>query len=188
MRRRASGSGAEDEEVQPLTPTKNSAKHVGKSKGPPMDITQEVQDELRESKSACRQSIDIGQGYASTNAGPVTDRKQVLQQIPASPHKRNADDMPEYQHKRRAQLRSPWACSPLTLICTALSFVILAVIVQSFLTRQLDPKGCAMSYMRAAFAKFEDFDSEHTRFATKYSLYLYREGGVDEDTRVCHLI
>lgn len=41
-----------------------------------------------------------------------------------------------------------------------------------------------MSYMRAAFAKFDDFDTEHTRFATKYSLYLYREGGIDEDTRV----
>lgn len=41
-----------------------------------------------------------------------------------------------------------------------------------------------MSYMRPYFAKYSDFDTEHTRFATKYSLYLYREGGVDEDTRV----
>lgn len=41
-----------------------------------------------------------------------------------------------------------------------------------------------MSYMRPAFAKFPDFDTEHTRFASKYSLYLYREGGIDEDTRV----
>lgn len=41
-----------------------------------------------------------------------------------------------------------------------------------------------MSYMRPYFAKYDDFDTEHTRFATKYSLYLYREGGVDEDIRV----
>ena len=41
-----------------------------------------------------------------------------------------------------------------------------------------------MSYMRPAFARFSDFDTEHTRFASKYSLYMYREGGVDEDTRV----
>lgn len=41
-----------------------------------------------------------------------------------------------------------------------------------------------MSYMRPAFTRFSDFDTEHTRFASKYSLYLYREGGVDEDTRV----
>ncbi len=41
-----------------------------------------------------------------------------------------------------------------------------------------------MSMMRPAFAKFSDFDTEHTRFASKYSLYLYREGGIDEDTMV----
>ena len=38
--------------------------------------------------------------------------------------------------------------------------------------------------MRPAFAKYSDFDTEHTRFASKYSLYLYREGGIDEDTMV----
>lgn len=38
--------------------------------------------------------------------------------------------------------------------------------------------------MRPAFAKLEDFDTEHTRFASKYSVYLYREVMVDEDTRV----
>lgn len=41
-----------------------------------------------------------------------------------------------------------------------------------------------MSYMMPSFARFSDFDTEYTRFASKYSLYLYREGGVDEDTRV----
>ena len=55
---------------------------------------------------------------------------------------------------------------------------------QSFMTRQLDTKGCEMSYMRPIFQEFDDFDTEHTRFASKYSLYLYREGGIDEDSRV----
>ena len=41
-----------------------------------------------------------------------------------------------------------------------------------------------MSYMMPTFTRFSDFDTEHTRFASKYSLYLYRERGVDEDTRV----
>ncbi|KAF2456102.1 PGAP1-like protein-domain-containing protein [Lineolata rhizophorae] len=41
-----------------------------------------------------------------------------------------------------------------------------------------------MSYMRPGFVKFSDFDTEHTRFATKYSLHLYREGGIDEDVKV----
>jgi glycosylphosphatidylinositol deacylase len=41
-----------------------------------------------------------------------------------------------------------------------------------------------MSYMRPSFAKLTDFDTEHTRFASKYSIYLYREGLIDEDTKV----
>ncbi|TKA30091.1 hypothetical protein B0A50_02810 [Salinomyces thailandicus] len=86
--------------------------------------------------------------------------------------------------KQRARLRGPWTCSLLTLATTACSIMLLATIIRSFFTLQMDPKGCAMSYMRPAFARLSDFDTEHTRFASKYSLYLYREGGVDEDTRV----
>lgn len=45
-----------------------------------------------------------------------------------------------------------------------------------------------MSYMRPSFAKLKDFDTEHTRFASKYSVYLYREEMVDEDTKVYGLM
>lgn len=42
-----------------------------------------------------------------------------------------------------------------------------------------------MSYMRPSYARLNDFDTEHTRFASKYSLYLYREQGImDHDTKV----
>ncbi|RDW92028.1 hypothetical protein BP5796_01422 [Coleophoma crateriformis] len=85
---------------------------------------------------------------------------------------------------RRSRLRSPWSCSWLTFITTALATLALVAIVHSFNSRQLDTKGCRMSYMRPSFAKLSDFDTEHTRFASKYSVYLYREGGVDEDTKV----
>lgn len=85
---------------------------------------------------------------------------------------------------RRRQLRNPWACSSSTLLTTLLGFAALLLMVHSFLTRQLDVKGCNMSYMRPSFTKYRDFDTEHTRFATKYSLYLYREGGIDDDIRV----
>lgn len=44
-----------------------------------------------------------------------------------------------------------------------------------------------MSFMAPMYAKLSGFDTEHTRFASKYSLYLYREGGVDEDTMVRQL-
>ncbi|KAF2127603.1 PGAP1-domain-containing protein [Dothidotthia symphoricarpi CBS 119687] len=84
----------------------------------------------------------------------------------------------------RRRLRNPWAYSPYTLLTTLLAFAALFLMVQSFLTRQLDVKGCEMSYMRPSFSKYNDFDTEHTRFASKYSLYLYREGGIDDDIRV----
>lgn len=94
------------------------------------------------------------------------------------------DSMSPASQWRRQRHGTPWSCSLLTLAVTAVAFTLMALIGHSFMNRQVDPKGCAMSYMRPAFAKFSEFDTEHTRFASKYSLYLYREGGVDEDTRV----
>jgi hypothetical protein len=94
------------------------------------------------------------------------------------------DSMVEGHNRRRRRMRNPWSCSLLTLATTAVAFVILFIMGQSFMFRQLDPKGCEMSYMRPSFYRFSDFDTEHTRFASKYSLYLYREGGIDEDIRV----
>lgn len=42
-----------------------------------------------------------------------------------------------------------------------------------------------MCYTREIiYFKFADFDTEHTRFATKYSLHLIREEGFDEDPKV----
>jgi len=96
-----------------------------------------------------------------------------------------ADKMAESrQNLRRSRLRSPWSCSVLTLVTTSLATICLFAIIHSFMSRQLDTKGCRMSYMRPSFAKLSDFDSEHTRFASKYSVYLYREGMVDEDPKV----
>ncbi|RDL35708.1 uncharacterized protein BP5553_06320 [Venustampulla echinocandica] len=95
------------------------------------------------------------------------------------------DKMPDVrQHGRRSRFRSPWAISLLTLLVAALGLFSLGSIIHSFTNRQLDTKGCRMSYMRPSFAKLSDFDTEHTRFASKYSVYLYREGMVDEDTKV----
>ncbi|KAF2222786.1 GPI inositol-deacylase [Elsinoe ampelina] len=92
--------------------------------------------------------------------------------------------VPNLGYKHRPRLRSPWSCSLLTIATSLVAFVVLATIGRSFISSHIDPKGCHMSYMAAAYAKFEDFDTEHTRFASKYSLYLYREGGIDDDSRV----
>lgn len=41
-----------------------------------------------------------------------------------------------------------------------------------------------MSYMRPSYVRFSEFDTEHTRFASKYSLYLYREQGANDPNRL----
>ncbi len=85
---------------------------------------------------------------------------------------------------RRPRPRSPWAITILTLAVSALGIGLLYAVLSSLVTRQIEPKGCRMSYMRPSYARLRDFDTEHTRFASKYSLYLYREQGIDDDTRV----
>lgn len=85
---------------------------------------------------------------------------------------------------RRPRSRNPWAANILVLLTTVVGIALLATILSSSVTRQLDPKGCRMSYMSPRYIHLSDFDTEHTRFASKYSLYLYREGGVNEDPMV----
>lgn len=85
---------------------------------------------------------------------------------------------------RRPQWRSPWAISFLALLASVVGIAFLLAVVHSSVTRQIDPKGCRMSYMRPSYAKLNEFDTEHTRLASKYSLYLYREQGIDHDTKV----
>jgi glycosylphosphatidylinositol deacylase len=53
------------------------------------------------------------------------------------------------------------------------------IMLDSFQHHQRDVSGCQTSYMRPEYIKQTGFDSEMTRFAGKYGLYLYREKGVD---------
>ncbi|KAL8779291.1 MAG: hypothetical protein Q9213_007004 [Squamulea squamosa] len=85
---------------------------------------------------------------------------------------------------RSLRMQSPWSCSLLTFIVTCSALVFMLYILHAFFTRQLDSKGCDMYYTRSMFYNFADFDTEHTRFASKYSLHLYREIGFDEDPKV----
>ncbi|KAF1913008.1 PGAP1-like protein-domain-containing protein [Ampelomyces quisqualis] len=113
-------------------------------------------------------------------ASDTTDAK-----MPSTAARPLIHNMADAQDRRwRLRLLNPWAFSIYTLVTTAVGFAALLLMVQSFLTKQLDVKGCDMSYMRPMYSKFDDFDTEHTQFATKYSLYLYREWGIDEDFTV----
>lgn len=59
------------------------------------------------------------------------------------------------------------------------SFASLAIILDSFTNHQRDVSGCQEIYMRPTYIRQSGFDSEMTRFAGKYALYLYREKDVD---------
>ncbi|KAL1918787.1 uncharacterized protein VTP21DRAFT_2809 [Calcarisporiella thermophila] len=71
-----------------------------------------------------------------------------------------------------------------TFILVAVVFLTLStvgIIMHSFIYHQVDPKACAMTYMRPMFLEQTNFDSRWSRLADKYSLFLYREYGYDEN-------
>ena len=95
-------------------------------------------------------------------------------------------DAPPLVKTSRSTLKpSSWSISLLVLFTGGLGIAILSAIMRSLVGHNVEPKGCRMSYMRPSYLHYSDFDTEHTRFATKYSLYLYREQGVDDESKVC---
>lgn len=186
MRRRPSGSGEDDDgtnsAVHSAPEHAEKSKEVVKSRGRASVDKATIQERKRvaEMIETPAREQETPRQRSSTTQPP--SEKTALEDQAAIKEESNA--MAEYFRKQRARLRSPWACSLLTLATTICAFLVLLTMVQSFLSRQLDPKGCVMPWMYPSFARFSDFDTEHTRFASKYSLYLYREGGVDEDIRV----
>lgn len=90
---------------------------------------------------------------------------------------------PDGRRARQSRQRSPWSCSILTAITTCVAVAILLSIVQSFTGRSRDGDGCGVPMMSPTFIKMVEFDTEHTRFASKYNLFLYREEGVDPYTQ-----
>ncbi|KAJ6164412.1 hypothetical protein N7470_003084 [Penicillium chermesinum] len=90
---------------------------------------------------------------------------------------------PDGRRARQSRQRSPWSCSILTAVTTCVAVAILLAIVSSFTGRSRDGDGCGVPMMSPTFIKMVDFDTEHTRFASKYNLFLYREEGVDPYTQ-----
>ncbi|KAI0025533.1 GPI inositol-deacylase [Xylariomycetidae sp. FL0641] len=85
---------------------------------------------------------------------------------------------------RRLQRRSPWSISLLTLFTSLTGITLLLSVLYSSAKLHCDSKGCRMSWMSPSFMSFDEFDTEHTRFASKYSLHLYREQGFDNGPKV----
>ena len=192
MIRRLSGSAEDTDNSAPTQAETAPPKKQGNNKhGKKKSFTSAKYDVTSHSDTLDRRKVERAIGLAQTppngsNPFPSTDNRQGVssrRQLPLAPGQ-DIDRMPEPRSWRRFRARSPWACSLLTIGVTVLSALILLFIVHAFLTRQLDPKGCDMCWSRPIYIKFSDFDTEHTPFASKYNLYLYREGGFDEDPKV----
>jgi hypothetical protein len=115
---------------------------------------------------------------------PITSIRQLsLEEDSNSATEETSSLLPRSSNKPnlrdgRVRIR-PRGCSLVSFILAFLSVAFLGLVAHSFLNLQRDPKGCKMSFMYPSYAKLSDFDTEHTRFATKYSLYLYREQKMD---------
>lgn len=183
MRRRSSGSADEDDIVDPV-----EAGSLHPDDGETRKSFTSAKDNVsRHSDSLDRRKVEKTIAPAQTSAngsaapGELTSvRKQLL-----LPSDHGGSKMPETRIRRRSRMQSPWSCSLLTVSTTIMSTILLLSTIHSFLTRQVDLKGCDMCYTREMiYFKFADFDTEHTRFASKYSLHLIREQGFDEDPKV----
>lgn len=189
MRTRSSGSTDEDDtdEVSPAETARRQSEGDGRKRS----FTSAKYEGSRHSDTLDRRKVEkanpslpVLHNAWEPSSGIHGPSEKGLQALDTPRQDTTTAKMPDAQTRRRSRVRDPWACSLLTITTTILSLVFLLSVFHSFSKRQLDPKGCEMCMMSPAYAKFSDFDTEHTRFASKYSLYLYREGGIDEDTKV----
>ena len=189
MLRRSSGSADEDDPDEPIVTNPRSQSYEDKKKS----FTSAKFDVARHSDTLDRRKIEKALVSSQLTEGEWSAEPKTFgglekqKQDPTAAAQRGGSDKVENMVLRDwklSRMRSPWRTSLLTLATTLASAILLITIVNSFLKRQLDPKGCKMCYMFQGYAKLSDFDTEHTRFASKYSLYLYRELNIDEDTIV----
>ncbi|KAK3323585.1 GPI inositol-deacylase [Cercophora scortea] len=167
MRRRSSGSESEEG-------GHNSVPHLNATPEPDPDNRDPLAHRLSSARS--RRSALNWKPSSARNVSIETSSLFFQEAMDTS-------DRPPTASRPRLR-RSPWAVTFLVVLASILGIGFQASVISSSATRQLDPKGCRMSYMRPSFSKLEEFDNEYTRFATKYSLYLYREQGIDQDTKV----
>ena len=180
MRRKSSSSANEDNEGSVPDSSKNNNDENKTFTTAKFDVT-------RSSDTLDRRKIEKAlppvQLASDTLTAPVEPNLSTKHSESSASYQIE-DKMLDSQARRQVRIRNPWACSLLTLTAALSAILLMLFTLHSFRTRQLDSKGCDMYYTRSMFFNFADFDTEHTRFASKYSLHLYREVGFDEDPKV----
>ncbi|KAL8701576.1 MAG: hypothetical protein Q9224_000441 [Gallowayella concinna] len=183
MRRKLSSSADEDNEGSSTNDGSQSNSHAEKK-----TFSTAKYDVIRHSDTLDRRKVEKALAPAQLTPDSWTPPIKP-QPSPKKPEPWAAtqpdDKMLDPRVRRHLRMRNPWSCSLLTLTAMLSALVLMLYILHSFATRQLDSKGCDMYYTRGSkFFNFADFDTEHTRFASKYSLHLYREVLFDDDPKV----
>lgn len=178
MRRRPSGSTTEEEDETPnpdVVPIKETEDKEERLRNHSANL------DPKDKRKAGRTAPGQNPAWKQTTSKKGMPSEQEMEELRLSKDITRDATRDTHTPRRRCQMRNPWSCSWLTVgtLLTALALVL--CMFHSFTTRQLDPKGADMSWMASAFVRFPDFDTEHTRFATKYSLHLYREMGIDDE-------
>ncbi|KAK4140644.1 GPI inositol-deacylase [Dichotomopilus funicola] len=207
MRTHSSGSSDDDDASPVEAPQVNSSRFSTKesrsSAHPPNKLDRRRSADRRPSLSTTRRPSGVNWRLPESRSGNGVGEKRPSPDRTAPPSplgfimttaNRNlrtrevvaVEKVPETGSPaaRRPPWKSPWAITFLALVASMIGLGFLFAVLHSSATRQIDPKGCRMSYMRPSYAKLDEFDTEHTRLASKYSLYLYREQGIDRDTKV----
>lgn len=181
MPKRPSGAPIQDADEQVAGDTSESASITGEDQQPlRLELPAQAGEwnkSLQKFETSPRARLSASwKRQTATAPGPDTSADKTLAVVEG----KSPGNMADTRGALKSRTRGPWSCSLLTAITTATAVLFLLAIIHSAVTRQLDPQGCVMSRMSPTYIKLSGFDTEHTRFATKYSLYLYREEGVDD--------
>ncbi|KAF9895024.1 GPI inositol deacylase [Aspergillus nanangensis] len=190
MHRRSSGSPVEDDTEDPLisrTPTEPNGPNVVEppEKSRPQVARTGTSFDLRRdttgtSTPRSRNSSTWRTPSSSTMPSIPLDPRSAATIMPLASQRLPIEASPDPQPRSRpSRLRSPWPCSILTALTSLLASFFIFAILRSFAGRHTGGDGCGIPVMSPSFLRMVGFDTEHTRFASKYNLYLYREAGVD---------
>lgn len=214
MHRRSSGSAVDDDtedprsrygayaQAQPRSPTppeqQNQRNHAlnsldsSEKQRPEVARTGTSFDIRRDGGSSTPRSRNSSTWRTPTpSAQGSPDREIGSGMMPLTSQRLPMEASPDGQRLLHSRRRNPWLCSILTAVTTLFALVFLLSTLRSFAARQVGSNGCGIPMMSPTFIRLLGFDTEHTRFASKYNLFLYREEGVDpydqENIGVCCL-
>ncbi|KAI7862596.1 PGAP1-like protein-domain-containing protein [Spinellus fusiger] len=132
-----------------------------------------------ENKStSTRLPIDTPLCSPSSSDGRYSPSPDSPSAAPSSPlsHQPCASQPPHPLPENYQLTRSVWIAFGLWV---SVFLSVLFITLDSFSHYQRDISDCRESYARPLYIQQTGFDSEMTRFAGKYALYLYREKGID---------